>query len=121
MSYDLGYTFEVPYPPSANRYWRTWRGRAVVSPEAKAYKMGVKLRGLTAGIRPMDGDVVLWLYVYRPRKAGDLDNRIKVLQDALCGLAFHDDSQVAEIHASRFDDKSNPRVVVRVGPREGKK
>jgi Holliday junction resolvase RusA-like endonuclease len=54
------------------------------------------------------------LVVYRPRKAGDLSNRIKVLEDALNGIAWIDDKQIVEIHARREDDASNPRVEVRI-------
>lgn len=104
----------VPYPPSANRYWRTWRGRQVVSEEARAYKAAVGLLARKAGLKPTDREVTLVLVVYRPRKAGDLSNRIKVLEDALTGHAWGDDAQVVEIHAVRRDDKDNPRVEVQI-------
>lgn len=100
----------LPYPPSANRYWRTFRGRTVVSAEAKAYKKDVSLKGCI----PFDGPVALTVRLYRPQKSGDLDNRLKVLCDALNGHAWHDDKQVEEIHAYRYDDKANPRVEVEV-------
>lgn len=107
----------LPYPPSSNRYWKVWRGRAVVSAEAKQYKQGVRLRALTEGHRkPLEGPVVLSLVVYRPRRAGDLSNRIKVLEDALNGIAWIDDKQIVELHARREDDAANPRVVVNVEP-----
>ncbi len=105
----------LPYPPSANRYWRTVNGHPVVSAEARAYKQGVKLRLLSEGYRnPPSCPVVLFATFYRPRKAGDLSNRIKVLEDALNGIAWIDDGQVVEIHARREDDKLNPRVEVRI-------
>ena len=104
----------LPYPISANRYWRNFRGMMVVSAEAKAYKTKAKLLALSAGMRPLDGEVVVKMDVYRPLKRGDLDNRIKVLLDALRGAAFVDDDQVIEIHARRFDDKANPRVEIEI-------
>lgn len=105
----------LPYPPSSNRYWRTVNGRPIVSAEARLYKQGVRLRALSEGHRkPLACPVVLSLVVYRPRKAGDLSNRIKVLEDALAGIAYENDSQVVEIHARREDDKTNPRVEVRI-------
>ena len=100
----------LPYPPSANRYWRTFRGRAVVSAEARAYKADVKLKGCI----PFVGPVALIARFYRPQRSGDLDNRLKVLCDALNGHAWDDDSQVVEIHAYRHDDKARPRVEVEV-------
>jgi Holliday junction resolvase RusA-like endonuclease len=61
-----------------------------------------------------DGQVAVTLRVYRPRKSGDLDGRIKIVLDALQGVAYRDDSQVVALHAYRFDDKARPRVEVEV-------
>jgi crossover junction endodeoxyribonuclease RusA len=104
----------LPYPPSANVYWRIWRGRPCVSAEARDYKRRVLLMGLTLKLRPLEGPVSLALTIYRPRPAGDLSNRIKVLEDALQGVAFEDDDQVEVIHALRLDDAANPRAEVTV-------
>ncbi len=108
-------TITLPYPPSANRYWRMVKGRIIVSAEAKAYKMRVGLMCAASKLRPLVGDVSLSVEVYRPAKRGDLDNTLKILQDSLRGFAFVDDSQVVEIYARRGDDKDNPRAVVTVG------
>jgi Holliday junction resolvase RusA-like endonuclease len=51
---------------------------------------------------------------YFPSERGDLDNRIKVMLDALQGLAFENDSQIREIVARRFKDKDRPRVMVQI-------
>lgn len=105
----------LPYPPSANRLWRNWRGRMVLSTEGRSYKQGVKLRALTQGcLRPLEGPVVVFVTAYRPRRNGDLDNALKALLDALKGVAFVDDDQVVELHAMRLDDKADPRVVVTI-------
>jgi crossover junction endodeoxyribonuclease RusA len=109
-----GIKLTLPICPSANRYWRNWRGRMVVSKEARNYKQHVGWLCRQQEIEPMDGDVILSIDVYRPRKAGDLSNKIKVCEDSLIGHAFHDDSQVVEIHMRRFDDKKNPRLEVTV-------
>jgi crossover junction endodeoxyribonuclease RusA len=104
----------LPMPPSANRYWRTFRNVVVVSEEAKAYKAGVKASAAEQGATLLSGDVAVYIDVYRSRKAGDLDNRIKVALDALKGVAFEDDKQVVEIHARRFDDKNNGRIEITI-------
>lgn len=104
----------LPLPVSANRYWRNYRGRTVVSPEAKDYKAAVYLQASHLGIRPFTGPVAVYLHVYRARKSGDLDNSIKVLLDALCGVAYADDKQIVELHGWRHDDPENPRVEVEV-------
>lgn len=105
----------LPYPPSANRYWRNARGRMVVSSEARRYK-----RDVASLVSPINVAFVSKLLVavkmvlYRPRRSGDLDNRLKVVLDSLNGIAYEDDKQVVEIHAYRHDDKENPRVEIEI-------
>jgi crossover junction endodeoxyribonuclease RusA len=105
-------TVTLPYPPSANRYWRKFRGNMVVSAEAKAYREVVATR--LYGVKPYTGDVSLTVGVYRPQKSGDLDGRLKQLLDALQGYLYVDDKQIVRIVADRYDDKANPRVEVTV-------
>ena len=104
----------LPYPPTVNTYWRVVRGRPILSAEARRYKAWTLLRARTQGMRPVDGPVCVSVTVYRPRRIGDLDNSLKALLDALKGAAYHDDSQVVELHARRLDDASDPRVEVTV-------
>jgi crossover junction endodeoxyribonuclease RusA len=108
----------LPFPPSANRYWRSFRGRIVKSKEARDYQQSVIcLANVGASNGPptlLTGAVGLQLNFYRPQRRGDLDNRIKVLVDALQGIAYVDDKQVTELHAYLHDDKQNPRAEVEV-------
>ena len=106
--------FTLPYPPSANRYWRVWRGRAVKSDEARAYQAAVTLMCKGGAARPLAGQVQVSVKVYRPAKRGDLDNSLKVLLDALKGHAYLDDKQVKRIVAEQFDDAKQPRAEVTV-------
>lgn len=106
----------LPYPPSSNRYWRTAaRGKRAItylSDEAKCYRQEVAL--ICRQCVPVNGAIKFTATVYRPRRAGDLMNREKVLSDALQGFAFHDDKQIVESHWYLRDDKHNPRVEVEV-------
>lgn len=104
----------LPFPISANRYWRNFNGRMVISPEARAYKEAAAWTARAAGIEVIAGDVAVTLRVYRPAKRGDLDNTVKILLDSLNGIAYNDDSQIVRIVAERYDDKRNPRVEVEV-------
>lgn len=47
----------------------------------------------------------------KPTKKPDLSNIIKIVEDALNGLAYHDDSQIVELVATK-DWSTNPRVEV---------
>lgn len=108
----------MPFPPSANRYWRsiTVRGQArvLISAEARAYKRRIAEDGKALKAKPLEGKVAVQLIAYRPRRIGNLDNTLKVTLDALQGIAYLDDEQIVEIHAYRCEDKADPRIEVEV-------
>lgn len=131
----------LPYPISANRYWRTYMPKGFKAPvttlsaEAKEYKREVAIRAKQQGVTsPIAGRVcvVFTLYPHRPldwqkrmRKNGDswddtvqcldLDNAQKVALDALKNIAFGDDSWVREISARRAEpDEFGARLLVEV-------
>lgn len=133
----------LPPPISANRYWQ--HGVAgkpshvvtFVSKEARVYKNLVRIAAYEQGIRrPMIGRVALEIRVYPHRPLDwekrarrdpmnwddtvqclDLDNALKVLIDALKGIAFKDDTWVRRIVAERMEpDEAGARVVVTIEP-----
>lgn len=95
-------TLRLPLPPSANRYWRTARNRVYVSEEAQAYKAEAGWLAQAAGVEMLEGEVKLSVDVYMITHRADLSNRIKVLEDALNGIAWIDDQQISELHARRY-------------------
>ena len=137
-----GVTLVLPYPVSANRYWRSFvprgRSRAIVtlSDEAKAYKREVARLAMLAGIRePIAGrvEIRISLFPARPQdwakrvkrdplgwdddvRCLDLDNALKVLIDALKGVAFEDDRWIRIITARRAEPDGEARVVVSIAP-----
>lgn len=129
----------LPYPVSANRYWRSFvpkhSSRAIIvrSPEANAYIKDVKMEATIAGIRkPLER----WVYVrislwpnrpqdWAKRAAKDPDgwelgvqcmdvgNCEKVLCDALNGILWHDDKQIRQMVLRRMTpDERGARVLV---------
>jgi crossover junction endodeoxyribonuclease RusA len=107
-------TFTMPYPPTVNTYWRIFKGRMILSANARRYKQTAALKAKAAGARPLQGPVSVTLHVYRPRKVGDLDNVLKACLDALRGVAYVDDKQITDISAHRYDDKERPRIDVEI-------
>jgi len=132
-------TLTLPYPVSANRYWRSYaakgrRGTVVtVSAEALRYRSEVAAIAIESGVHaPFVGrvDVSLMLYPARPvdwlkRAAAnpeywddsvrciDLGNAEKVLFDALNGIAWIDDRQVMRITMERMEpDAMGARALV---------
>ena len=95
-------TLTLPHPVSANRYWRVYRNRVIRSEDANDYRRAVIRAAGYARITPTDKPVIVRM-TYHPRmnKDGsaskvrmDVSNVIKVAEDALQGLAYHDDKQV---------------------------
>ena len=134
-----GIVLTLPYPPSANRYWRHRalpRGgiSTYVSKDGKQFRQDVHNLLRVAGIRkPLQGRVGIeyTLYPHRPldyrtrmRKLGDawhdtvqcidLDNAQKALLDALKGVAFEDDAWVRDIRARRAEPDGQARMEVRI-------
>lgn len=132
----------LPYPPSANTYWRTYMPKGfkapvtVVSSEAKAYKAAVCHLARMAGVRtPISGRVAVAIRLFPNRpldwvkraqkdpegwddtvKCIDLDNANKVLFDALKGVAIDDDKWVRRIVSERMEPDGEPRVEVVITP-----
>jgi crossover junction endodeoxyribonuclease RusA len=133
-------TLTLPYPLSANKYWRPViiKGHSMIVPtkEAKQFKADIAWLCKAAGIRkPIAGRVAVSyvLYPQRPqdwqirmRKLGpawdddvrciDLDNAQKVLLDAFKGVVFEDDRWVRRIEAERAEPDGEARVVVTITP-----
>ena len=102
----------LPYPPSVNNLYATFRGRRITSAKGRKFKADIAVLAKRQGARLLDGDLIITFRVFRPVRRGDLDNRLKISQDALKGICFADDKQIIEIHAYRFDDKTNPRIEI---------
>jgi crossover junction endodeoxyribonuclease RusA len=101
-----------PYPPSVNNLYATFRGRRITSATGRKFKSDIAVLARRQGARLLAGDLSVTFRVFRPKRIGDLDNRLKISQDALKGICFADDKQIIEIHAFRFDDKTNPRIEI---------
>ena len=137
----------LPYPVSANRYWRTvWpqgcmQPVTMVSPEAESYRKRVRRLAREAGIlRPFQGRVSVSyvLYPKRPldwkRRARanparwddsvqciDLDHAQKILFDALEGIVFENDRLVRHIEGERAVPDGEARVELWVESMEGER
>ena len=100
----------LPEPPSANRYWRHARGRTYRSAEANAYRDTILTHCWARSIPFPSGPIRVTATWYRSRRAGDLDNRWKVLGDALNGVLWTDDQQIVELHLYRKDAPKAGRI-----------
>lgn len=118
----------LPEPPSANRWWRNWNGRMVLSTEAREYKAATfRAAGVNGSPLFPDENLTIVIVWRRSLKSGDLDKRVGVLLDSLQSLwervpdptakgkkktrrvmvapgVYNDDAQVVQIWARRCDE-----------------
>lgn len=115
------HTLELPLPPSTNDLWkpiavrvgRRYVGKLVKTPEAKAYARVVALLAKAQRCPLFEGPVRVSLKLWLPSRRSDGDNREKALLDALQGIAYANDRQVAPPLVLDWDyDAKHPRVVV---------
>jgi crossover junction endodeoxyribonuclease RusA len=128
----------LPYPLSANRYWRPVklgpRISIVPTKEAKAFRAEIAALCVAQGVRaPLVGrvHVDVQLYPARPQdwqrrqrvdgaawddtvRCIDIDNARKVLYDSLQGIAFADDKWIWSDTARRMEPDGEARVVVTI-------
>lgn len=105
----------LPYPPTANTYYRHDRGKTHISTKGKAYRQTVL--ALTRGSGGVRGRVFVEVAVYLPdRRRRDLDNLTKSLFDALqYAEVVADDKLIRDFRI--YDaglDRPDGHVVVRV-------
>ena len=122
--------------PIRTKAGRTF-GRAVTPERTRSYEVFIKELFVVAypGFIPQEGPLTMTVDAYLgipkstsrkrraameggfivPEKRPDVDNILKTAADALQGLAFLNDSQIAEaIIRKRFS--SQPRMIIRIGP-----
>ena len=96
--------FDLPWPPSVNRYYRHVGFRVLVSREGRKYRMMTVSR-LGGRFPKMTGRLRLTAELYPPDgRRRDVDNTLKCLQDSLqaAGL-FEDDSQIKSLRLDMRD------------------
>lgn len=108
----------LPWPPSVNRYWRSVKGRVLISAAGQCYRRDVVMKVLTertgsVGIAP----VAMRIDAYYPdRRRRDIDNILKAPLDALTHAAvWADDSQIEALSIRKAGyDTQNPRLEVEI-------
>ena len=92
--------FLLPWPPSVNAYWRTFRGRMIISAVGRAYRKEVmeKIR-LQGGVETMQGPLKVAIKAYRPdNRRRDLDNLLKASLDGCTHAGiWEDDSNIVDL------------------------
>lgn len=112
------YQFEMPWPPSVNGYWRSFKGRQIISKRGREYRKAVIAELERIGIA---GDklserlrVAIKLHPPTLRRY-DCDNFTKAVFDALSHAQFWlDDEQVDYMSVEKCEKIKGGKVVVSV-------
>lgn len=108
-------TITLPYPPSANRYWRTVSGRILISREGRSYRENVCR--LVGPREPLCGRLGVEIRSHQPdARKRDLDNLGQAILDALeAAGVYGDDGQIDDLRFLRVCvDRKSPHVEVEV-------
>jgi Holliday junction resolvase RusA-like endonuclease len=114
---------ELPYPPSNNSYKRHYctvdnhhAVSASLTPAAREFKHTAGWLAKDAYREPLSGPVAVKILAYMPPRRMDADNVLKVLLDALNGVAWEDDRQVTDLQIILCEGSKNPHLVVDIAP-----
>lgn len=106
--------FNLPYPPSVNHYWRTVRGRMLISREGRQYRDKVALAAHCDNT--LDCRLSVTIAAFMPdRRKRDLDNITKAVLDAMTHAGvWQDDGLIDELAIIRKGVEKPGRVIVTV-------
>ncbi len=113
---------QLPWPPTTNNLYTSYRSkskgkiRRLLSPEAKAYKGKVAwiCRSQLGSYEPLKGRIHMAMKLHAPNERRcDLDNRLKIVQDALTDArVWIDDEQIDSLSVMRGPVSSNGGCVI---------
>jgi len=87
-----------------------------LSPEGKATKRGYQLEAKAQWkAKPLEGDIEVWVtFFFGDKRRRDVSNHEKIALDALSGIVYIDDSQIAYLHLERQYDPKRPRIEIEI-------
>ena len=112
------YVFDMPWPPSVNGYWRTFRSRQIISKRGREYRkyaLDVLSWNELQGERLAERlSVSIKLHPPTLRKY-DCDNFTKAAFDALSHAEFwQDDEQVDKLTVEKCEKVKGGKIMVKV-------
>jgi crossover junction endodeoxyribonuclease RusA len=90
----------MPWPPSVNKYWRTFQGRMIISAEGRSYRKAVADQVLIQrGAKHYAGKLCVVIEAFRPdNRRRDLDNLLKAVLDGCTHAGvWEDDSNIVDL------------------------
>ncbi|MCP3680547.1 MAG: RusA family crossover junction endodeoxyribonuclease [Gammaproteobacteria bacterium] len=112
------YEFDLPWPPSVNGYWRTFRNRQIISERGRDYRQSAFKEMQRIGLfNEMISDrlkVSLTLHPPTLRKY-DIDNFCKATFDALSHARFwEDDEQIDKLSINKGEKIKEGKITIKI-------
>ena len=107
----------VPFPPSLNRYYRTYRGRVTIAEAGLNYRKEIDDLMYETGQQKFGNRRVSVDIVANPpdRRRRDLDNMLKAVLDALEHSKIYDnDSQIDDLRIRRGEVVKDGNLEIRI-------
>lgn len=113
-------SFELPFPPSVDHYWRRVGPRMLISRNGRKYRNAVAAEIASRRAATLAGRLGVHVIACPPdRRRRDIDNLMKALLDAMQhGGAYRDDSQIDRIEIERGPVVPGGKVIVTIAERE---
>jgi crossover junction endodeoxyribonuclease RusA len=107
--------FVIPGNPIPKERPRVVKGHTYTPKRTLDAEQVVKLYARRARVPRLSGHVKLTASFFRDSaQPCDLDNLVKLVSDALNGIAFGDDRQIVWLSALKAIDRENPRTIVEI-------
>lgn len=114
----MNYEFELPWPPSINGYWRSFKGRQIISAKGRGYRTDVDKILESYGLKGemVSKKLTVHIVLNPPTlRRYDIDNFCKAIFDALSHSKFWvDDEQVYRLSIKKGVKTKGGNVQVRV-------
>ena len=101
--------------PSVNHIYSRSKYGTYLNDQGKKFKTILGWTARKQKVKKLTGNVKLYFEWHCIKKGqGDLDNKCKVIQDGLNGIAYIDDKQIIELHAKKIQFSTFDGVLIRI-------
>lgn len=112
------YDFSMPFPPSINGYWRTFRNRQVISKRGREYRKASisHLESIGLSGENVEGALSVHMVINPPTlRKYDIDNFCKAPFDALSHAGFWlDDDQIFKLSIEKGEKVKGGRIDLKI-------
>lgn len=117
-------TFEIPWPPSINNYYKRGRQNVLLSMRAKVYRKEVWVCAARArALWKTDKVLTVNIHLHAPMnvRTYDIDNFNKGILDALQGVVYDNDKQITVLVVEKREPCVGGKAKVTIMETEGPK